>query len=64
MVKFKGKNVQSLGDGVYASYTNGDIWLETSNGITVTNAICIEPEVYINLVKYITGLALTSGELT
>ena len=57
-VKFKGNNVQYLGDGVYASYTNGQVWLETSDGVTVTNAVCIEPEVYINLVKYITGLAV------
>lgn len=34
-----------LGDGVYAKWDGGDLILYTSNGVTVTNTIVLEPQV-------------------
>jgi len=34
-----------LGDAVYASFDGYHIWLKTSNGITTTNQIALEPGV-------------------
>lgn len=34
-----------LGDAVYASFDGYHIWLKTSNGISITNEIALEPGV-------------------
>ena len=35
-----------LGDAVYAELDDaGRLWLHTSNGQSITNSICLEPEV-------------------
>lgn len=41
-----------LGDGVYADFDGYGIVLTTENGISVTNTIVLEPEVYEALVAY------------
>ena len=38
-------NMQYLGDGVYIGYYLGTLWLVTSNGLELTNEICLEDEV-------------------
>jgi len=42
-----------LGDGVYVDYDGYHIILTTENGITATNTIYLEWEVYQNLLKNI-----------
>ena len=42
-----------LGDAVYASFDGYQIWLKTSDGISITNKIAIDPEVQLNLLKYL-----------
>lgn len=42
-----------LGDSVYAEITGVNIKLTTSNGIEDTNIIYLEPEVVLELEKYI-----------
>jgi hypothetical protein len=34
-----------LGDGAYARYDGFNVWLTTSDGVTTTNEVCLEPEV-------------------
>lgn len=41
-----------LGDGVYADFDGYAVVLTTENGISVTNTIVLEPEVYEALVAY------------
>jgi hypothetical protein len=41
-----------LGDAVYAEVRDGMIWLTTENGISVTNEIALEVEVFEALVRY------------
>lgn len=42
-----------LGDGVYADFDGYGIVLTTENGISVTNTIVLEPEVYFALERYV-----------
>lgn len=41
-----------LGDGVYVEFDGYGLVLTTEDGISVTNCIVLEPEVYGELVKY------------
>ena len=41
-----------LGDGCYVSFDGYALTLTTSNGITTTNTIVLDPEVYAALVRY------------
>ncbi len=41
-----------LGDGAYVEFDGYHIVLTTSNGITNTNTIALEPDVFKALVKY------------
>lgn len=43
-----------LGDGVYLRIEDGQYVLTTENGVSVTNRIVLEPEVYAALVAVIT----------
>lgn len=45
-----------LGDGVYVIEEYGGLTLTTENGISVTNTIFLEPEVYAALLKYVKSL--------
>jgi hypothetical protein len=42
-----------LGDGVYVEFDGQDLVLTTENGMTVTNRIVLEPEVYELLLIYV-----------
>jgi hypothetical protein len=42
-----------LGDGVYAAKEYGGVTLRTWNGIETTNKIFLEPEVAIELERYL-----------
>lgn len=45
---------QYIGDGVYAALNDcGQIVLTTENGISTTNTIYLEPEVWEELVKWV-----------
>lgn len=41
-----------IGDAVYVEYNGHSFVLTTENGITTTNIIFLEPEVYTELLKY------------
>ena len=41
-----------LGDGVYVEFDGYHIVLTTGSGVTATNEICLEPEVFQALIKY------------
>jgi hypothetical protein len=41
-----------LGDGVYAQFDGYQIVLTTENGVSVTNAICLDRSVFYSLVKF------------
>lgn len=46
-----------LGDGAYVEVDDfGDVVLTTENGITVTNRVVLEPEIYTRLVMVVPTL--------
>ena len=45
-----------LGDGAYAEFDGYGIVLTTENGISVTNRIVLEPDVYRSLAKFVDAL--------
>lgn len=45
-----------LGDGVYLTVLDYGVLLTTENGISVTNKIVLEPDVYMAFVQYIKAL--------
>ena len=47
-----GENAEYLGDGAYVNCDGYYIWIKTSDGISVTNQIALEPEVFNKLVAY------------
>ena len=49
-------NKEYLGDGVYADLKDGQIILTTENGISETNRIVLEPEVYIRFMGWVGDL--------
>lgn len=49
-----------LGDGVYVDFDGFQIWLTAENGITATDRIALEPNVYRALVEYVESLKATS----
>jgi len=42
-----------IGDGVYCEFDGYAFILTTENGIDITNVIVLEPNVFINLKKFI-----------
>jgi hypothetical protein len=46
-----------LGDGAYIDNDGFGLILTTENGISVTNSIYLEPQVYEALVRYVDRLA-------
>lgn len=44
---------QYIGDGVYVDYDGTSLILTTENGITITNSIYLEPEVWAELDNYV-----------
>jgi hypothetical protein len=42
-----------LGDGVYVNFDDRRLELTTEDGITTTNTIVLEAEVYAELLKYV-----------
>jgi hypothetical protein len=47
------QNSSYLGDGVYIGYMYNALWIITTDGITITNQICLEDEVLSALNKYL-----------
>src|SRR5262245_53623029 len=41
-----------LGDGAYVGRDGDRVWLTTEDGISVTNEICLEPEVWHALMRW------------
>ena len=41
-----------LGDGVYARFDGFQVWLTAENGISVTDEIALEPDVFTSLTRY------------
>lgn len=52
-VKFAADNAQHLGDGAYVSTDGVDIWIETSNGVEITNSVCLDQTAISVLLRYI-----------
>ena len=48
----KDKPCMYLGDAVYASFDGYQILLVTTNGLSITNKIAIEPSVFQNLLMF------------
>ncbi len=46
------KNKTYLGDGVYVDFDGYSLQLTTENGISVSNTIIIEPDVWTALLAY------------
>jgi hypothetical protein len=42
-----------LGDGAYVDFDGWTLWVTTENGISETNRIAFEPDVYEALVRYV-----------
>ena len=42
-----------IGDAVYVEYDGYNVILTTENGVSVTNTILLEPEVWDNLVAWL-----------
>ena len=49
-------NKQYIGDGCYVDFDGNSLILTTENGISETNRIVLEPEVYTSLTKYVDNL--------
>ena len=45
-----------LGDGVYASFDDYQVWLETACGACGAQKIALEPNVYVALQRYVAKL--------
>ena len=45
-----------IGDGVYVAFDGYGLTLTTENGISVTNTIYLEPNVYGELTRYVLAL--------
>jgi hypothetical protein len=52
-----------LGDGVYVEVNSGRIVLTTENGVSITNTIFLEPEVWVALCEYMHRFAGLSKAL-
>lgn len=52
-VKFAADNVVYLGDGAYVSTDGVDVWIETSNGVEITNSVCLDQAAIKALLQYI-----------
>ena len=50
------KHATYLGDGVYALWNGEDIRLFTHDGYKDTNVIFLEPDVQINLIRFLEGI--------
>lgn len=50
-----------LGDGCYVDFDGYALWLTTEDGISTTNTIALEPEVYQALLDYVTDLKEDRG---
>ena len=47
------KNSSYIGDGAYAHIDkSGRLWVLTYNGITITNQVCLENDVFDSLVRF------------
>ena len=42
-----------LGDGVYASFDGELVWIETDNGIEISNRIAFEKETFEALLQFV-----------
>jgi len=45
-----------LGDGAYVGREGNRVWLTTEDGLSVTNEICLEPEVVLAFIRWLNGL--------
>jgi len=45
-----------LGDAVYADYDGVGLTLTTEDGVSATNTIYLEPEVWVALLEYVKAL--------
>ena len=52
-----------IGDGAYARYDGYSFWISTSDGLNVTNQVCLEPEVLKSFLQYVKKIAGTNEEL-
>jgi hypothetical protein len=50
------KQKKYLGDGVYAEFDGYFVALTTENGVSITNTIYLEPDVYGNLCEFMNRL--------
>ncbi len=42
-----------LGDGAYASFDGYQVWIETDNGIEITNRVALEKETFEALLQFV-----------
>jgi hypothetical protein len=47
------EKTEYLGDGVYADYSTGDLWLYANDAENPTDSICINSDVLTSLLKYV-----------
>jgi hypothetical protein len=52
-----------LGDAVYADCDGYHIVLTTEDGVSTTNRICLEPSVWVALLRYVNHLAQRQAKL-
>ncbi len=50
-----------IGDGVYAIYKEGDVWLHANDHADPTDKICLEPEVMKELIRFYADMAGKNG---
>lgn len=50
-----------IGDGVYVNFDGYGLVLTTENGISVTNTIVLEPEVWVALKEYVNKIEREEG---
>lgn len=59
-LKFTGKFPEYLGDAVYASFDGYHVWVETSNGLGLTNSVALDPDVFARLIAYQENIVKTA----
>jgi hypothetical protein len=63
-LSFQGKLTTYIGDAVYVSFDGYRFWLETSNGLGITNSVALDSSVLEKFLKYKHKLSIFTGGMS
>ena len=50
------ERAEYVGDGLYASFNEGILWLEAYNGVAVSERVALEDTTFISLMRFATRM--------